>query len=267
MVKKLGLMLFCMIFAVILLIPTVSSAKIEGTIYDIELNQLTGVKVELNSVPKQVFVSTDGLYSFIAPEGRYSITASYVKDDLKIRETVVIRDDGVYTLDLILLPDLGIEEEILDEASNIDVSDSYFDSNADTTSRLIAAGAVILAGFAGFFVYHKLKGKKKSVVKKTKSKKKTSSSKTVKKLVKNIPKVIVDNSDEEQKVAKPLSSGSDLKDLMDFIRKEEGRTTQKDIRRQFPLSEAKISLMIAELEDKGLIKKIKKGRGNIIVLN
>ena len=32
------------------------------------------------------------------------------------------------------------------------------------------------------------------------------------------------------------------------------------------MSEAKISLMIAELEHKGLVEKIKKGRGNIVVL-
>ena len=58
----------------------------------------------------------------------------------------------------------------------------------------------------------------------------------------------------------------DLNDVIDIIKKEGGRTTQKDIRKQIPLSEAKISLMIAELEHKGVIEKIKKGRGNIIIL-
>ena len=51
-----------------------------------------------------------------------------------------------------------------------------------------------------------------------------------------------------------------------MIRKEGGRATQKDIRKQIPLSEAKISLMLAELEHKGVVEKIKKGRGNIIIL-
>ena len=41
---------------------------------------------------------------------------------------------------------------------------------------------------------------------------------------------------------------------------------QKDIRKNFPSSEAKISLILTELEEKGIIKKIKRGRGNIIVL-
>lgn len=55
-------------------------------------------------------------------------------------------------------------------------------------------------------------------------------------------------------------------DIVDFIKKEGGRVTQKDIREKFPLSEAKISLMISELEHRGVIEKIKKGRGNIIIL-
>lgn len=271
--------LFCMIFASLLVIQSVDAAKIEGKIYDMELNTVSGVRVELSSVPQQVFVSTDGYYSFTAPEGRYTITADYAKGDLKIRETVVIRDEGTYTLDLILLPDLGVEEEILDEASNIDVSDSYFDSNANTTLRLIIAIAVILVLVAGIIVWNRLKKNKEKKGNKLRAKKKAAVHKAVKKTAKtsvskkavgskSAPDVIVDDSDvvEEKKIAEKLDSGKDLDALMSFIRKEDGRTTQKDIRRQFPLSEAKISLMIAELEDKGLIKKIKQGRGNIIVL-
>jgi len=51
------------------------------------------------------------------------------------------------------------------------------------------------------------------------------------------------------------------------LKKEGGRMTQKEIRKHINLSEAKISLVIAELEDSGKIKKIKKGRGNILILN
>ena len=58
----------------------------------------------------------------------------------------------------------------------------------------------------------------------------------------------------------------DLDHVIKIIKQEGGRATQKDIRKQIPLSEAKISLMIAELEHKGIVEKIKKGRGNIIIL-
>ena len=58
----------------------------------------------------------------------------------------------------------------------------------------------------------------------------------------------------------------DLDKILAFIKKEGGRVTQKDLRRAFPHSEGKMSLMITELEDKGKLKKIKRGRGNILVL-
>ena len=57
----------------------------------------------------------------------------------------------------------------------------------------------------------------------------------------------------------------DLQDLYNFIKKQK-RTTQKELRKQFPLSEAKVSLMVADLEQRNLIKKLKKGRGNIIII-
>jgi uncharacterized membrane protein len=60
---------------------------------------------------------------------------------------------------------------------------------------------------------------------------------------------------------------TDLKEVMDFITKSGGRVNQVELRRNIPYSEAKVSLMISDLEDRGLIRKIKKGRGNIIVLN
>jgi uncharacterized membrane protein len=53
--------------------------------------------------------------------------------------------------------------------------------------------------------------------------------------------------------------------VLELIKKKK-RLTQKEIRREVPMSEAKISLVLAELEDQGKIKKIRKGRGNIIVL-
>lgn len=72
---------------------------------------------------------------------------------------------------------------------------------------------------------------------------------------------------KKKKQNKSLSLESDEADLvLDFIKKNSGRTTQKDIRKALAMSEAKISLIITELEHKNLIEKIKKGRGNIIIL-
>jgi uncharacterized membrane protein len=64
---------------------------------------------------------------------------------------------------------------------------------------------------------------------------------------------------------KNIELPDDLKELYDIILKKGGRTTQKDLRKEVIYGEAKVSLMIADLEDRGLIKKIKKGRSNIII--
>ncbi len=47
----------------------------------------------------------------------------------------------------------------------------------------------------------------------------------------------------------------------------EKRVSQKDLRKALAYSEAKISLVVSEMEKKGVVTKIRKGRGNIIVLN
>jgi uncharacterized membrane protein len=57
----------------------------------------------------------------------------------------------------------------------------------------------------------------------------------------------------------------DLRELYDLILKKGGRTTQKEIRKDSRYGEAKVSLMLADLEDRGFVKKIKKGRSNIII--
>ncbi|RME31019.1 hypothetical protein D6789_04015 [Candidatus Woesearchaeota archaeon] len=59
---------------------------------------------------------------------------------------------------------------------------------------------------------------------------------------------------------------NELDRVLTLIKKAGGRITQKDLRKQLPESEAKVSLMIAQLEAQGKIQKIKRGRGNILIL-
>lgn len=228
------------LFWLICISSLASAAVIEGKVYDFELNEVSGVKVEINTIPKQVLVSADGSYSFNLGPGSYKIIATYIAEDLKIEEHVNILDQGTYNLDLILLPDLDIEEEILDEVSEIDVSSSYFEEEVNTLGRLAIAVLLVILTAVVIFIWFKFKSRTEEIRKE------------------------VDKKVAEKKI--PAVS-NELDELIKFIKKEGGRTTQKDIRTNFPQSEAKISLMIAELEDKGIIKKIKKGRGNIIVLN
>ncbi len=56
----------------------------------------------------------------------------------------------------------------------------------------------------------------------------------------------------------------DLKELLELIRNSGNRITQREIRKKSPYSESKVSLMLSDLEQRGLIEKFKRGRGNII---
>ncbi len=64
----------------------------------------------------------------------------------------------------------------------------------------------------------------------------------------------------------PSELPEDLKLLLKLVASNDGRITQKELRQELKWSEAKLSLAIAELEHLGYVKKIKKGRGNIIIL-
>ena len=57
------------------------------------------------------------------------------------------------------------------------------------------------------------------------------------------------------------------KQVLDLLKKRGNRLTQKEIRDEIPeIGGTKISLIIAELEAIGKVKKIKRGRGNVIIL-
>ncbi|TDA28108.1 MAG: hypothetical protein DSO01_01480 [Archaeoglobi archaeon] len=58
----------------------------------------------------------------------------------------------------------------------------------------------------------------------------------------------------------------DLKAVVEVIKANGGRITQKELRKRLGYSEAKMSLIIADLERRGIVEKVRKGRGNIIFL-
>ncbi len=67
-------------------------------------------------------------------------------------------------------------------------------------------------------------------------------------------------------IKKNLPLPADLQEIMDIIRGQGGRITQKDLRSKLKYSEGKVSLMLADLERRELIEKFKRGRGNVIIL-
>jgi len=214
-------MIAIMAFAV-LLANAAFAATIYGTIYDFSLEKANDIRLEINTEPKQSYISKNGSYAFNVPNGQYSIEAKQYTGSLlkaSAAENITVKDSGNYVLDLILFP--SVDEGNLEES--IEVNDPFEERKLNTTIILASIIIILL-----FIAYAKSKSKAK-----TKDKK---------------------------------QEDYDLEKVIKIIKKEGGRATQKAIRKEIPLSEAKISLMIAELEHKGIIEKIKKGRGNIIIL-
>ena len=160
-----------------------------------------------------------------------------------VEENITIVDDGDYVIDLVLFPVLENEEEVVD-MSNLITENNRFSFLGLLIWSLVAIVVIIVF----FYLFYKFKSS---------------------------PAGWFENRKPNDDGAKPVTGKyvqdglveKDLKeDILQYISQNGGRVTQKDIRRKFPSSEAKISLVLTELEHKGSIEKIKKGRGNIIIL-
>ena len=234
----LNLKVLMYLFIWVVLVSLANAATIHGTVYDLSLKKMSNARVEINTSPKQFLIAQNGSYSFNVPNGLYTIKAQLMHKNIviaSVQENITIRQDGSYVLDLILFPDVeeGVEDIDIDVNGNVVESG---DKGITIGSVILVSIGIILIGLS-YFKRHKKHEKEASEE---------------------------DTMQNEAKTEK--SEDDDLEQLIKIIKQEGGRTTQKDIRKQIPLSEAKISLMIAELEHKGIIDKIKKGRGNIIIL-
>jgi len=212
-----------------------SAATISGTVYNMNLDKVEDAIVAINTEPRQTYVAKNGTYNFNLNPGQYTIIAFKTNgENLELTQKIVIKEEGDYLLDLILFPTIREEEELLN-VTQYELGDSYFDKTDYLV--LILIPLIVIASFALVFFFI-LRKKKEETEKETKT--------------------------EEIKKAETQELKDDAEKILEFVRKEGGRTTQKDIRKEFPSSEAKISLIITELEHKGKVERIKKGRGNIV---
>jgi len=222
-----------MLLMLLLCLQPAYASVVSGAIYNSELELQKDVKLEINTEPRQAFISKDGHYSFNVPKGEYTLNALYFESNeavMEADEELSVVDDGQYTLDIILF-------DVLEQGAveDIDIGLSGLEEQ-DNMPLYLAAGFLAVLAIAVVLALRFVKKKTKEA---------------------------------QTAVESHLAGGPDesLQKIVAIIKAEGGRTTQLEIRKHFPLSEAKVSLMIAELEDKKIIRKIKKGRGNIIILN
>jgi len=239
--KHIVFVVFAWVIVIFLCSSIVDAAIISGSIYDLALQPESNVIVEINTIPKQMLVSKSGDYAFNVKPGNYTLYAHTTVSGSE--ESIIVDDDGNYTLDIILGENMIDLSDFTLPESNINVSlDNPKEKTNNTFVILLIIVLIIILCAAGIYLF--------TYFKKAKSSKHES--------------ITHDNSKHKSDSIseKPLDEYEHK--ILSIIKKEK-RTTQKDLRKEIPLSEAKISLIITDLESKGKVRKIKKGRGNILI--
>lgn len=233
--------MYLIIIGIVLIffIPFCSSAKIEGTLYDLALDPVDKGIVVVGSEPEQRLVAINGTFVFELKPGSYTIQGNAVinNDVWVAEEKIVIGDEGNYVFDLILEPVFDEGEISFDDESDLDLID-----DVDYNVFVLGVGLLIIFIIVFLLVLFHVKNSKKDK--------------------KNI------TSNQENEEPREISYDQDeIKNkVIQVIKDAGGRITQKELRNKFSYSEAKVSLVLAELESEGRVSKIKKGRGNILVL-
>jgi uncharacterized membrane protein len=221
-----GKTVYILIVLLAMLAGFASAATISGTIYDLNLNRAKNVLVQINTVPSQRFLAINGTYSFIVAPGTYTLSA--VQANNNATEYMDVQKIVVNS-EGSFVDDLFLFPSTEEEEELFNSTDFDFSGTELPAQGRISYVFYIVAIMA-------------------------------------IVALAILLSFAFRKKTSPQKEDGDVETIISIIKKQGGRTTQKEIRKEMPHSEAKVSLMIAELESKGVIEKIKKGRGNIIIL-
>ena len=230
-----------------MLVYSIHAATLEGAVYNQKLELENDVLLQVNSTPLQKYLAKNGEYGFELPPGKYLLLAQ--KGNYSAQEEVeVVQETGNYRLDLFLLPNTGIEveEDLWKDTEENYLEEDFLDIPEKRWWAYAVTAVIVLFLLHRFY---KLR-RKYGPLGKFKRKVKEEQHKTMEQIKEDIAR-----------------EPGYLDRTLDIIRKNEGRIHQKELRREMlDLSEAKISLILTELEHKGQIEKIKKGRGNVIIL-
>ncbi len=221
--------LACVVFilgVIFLLVPSFGEgAVIKGSVYDIEFNKLNNAVLSINTTPPQKTVAVNGSYRFFVNSGSYHISAEKYATYGEVDSSA--GEDIVVKGDGEYVIDF-ILFPVIDNRLNETFNVSEVGENLDELKDPLSEGGFARGEFllaAGL-------------------------------LFLIIGAVLLTRKQKER---------DDYYEEAVKLLKKEKRMLQKDLRRKMFCSEAKVSLILSELEEKGLIKKVKKGRGNVII--
>lgn len=257
----------------IILLATVEfagAATIHGTVYSWEtLEPLPKTEIIINTTPEQHMISEDGKYQINLSKGTYSLEGVYYRDgsvEMYAQKNITIEQEGDYKIDLVLFPplsdispeapeDLNFSVDDENETEEVSESDGGGGGDGDGLNLLIPFVIVfcLVAAASAFIIVKKKRfGPEENGLSKSEPE--------------GEPEIAKAPSELSEKSVGPEDIPEDLQEALSIIKKEGGRITQKNLRKKMGYSEAKMSLVIADLERRNIVEKVKKGRGNIIFL-
>jgi uncharacterized membrane protein len=210
------------------------AATLSGSIYSMDsFDAVQGVLVKAEGASTYQVFSSDGTYSMEVAPGAYNISAYYYENGTLTgyaEDGIVVGAEGA-SYDIVLFsPD---EFEGVEGFGFADVDENIPEGREDD-GALLAGGLVLLIAVVVVAAYLLL-GRKKGAEKPLKVEKE-------KKL------------DEEEK------------EVIEILKGSEGMRNQKELRDILKCTDTKISLLISSLEAQGYVKRIRRGRENIVKL-
>jgi len=246
-----GKNLFLLAMLAIALCQAAVAASIDGTVYTSDLAVARYSLLSINTTPTQRVLLEDGTYNITVPRGSYAMQVTYYRENRKYEDrlNVTVVDNGQYTYDFIVFSTESNQTQVL-----VTPTDLSFDAPTQSTSTAVSIGwwpaVLLLVALVALSLFLSRRQWWQGIA--------PAAAQVRSSQREGNPKM------ENEKSVDELSD--DLAGVLAVIKAEGGRTTQKELRKHIPVSEAKLSMMLTELEASGKVRKIKKGRGNLIVL-
>lgn len=278
-----------------------AACTVQGNVYDwATFSTVDRAVVKVYSMPDMSLqgqnVTKSGSYSFSLPKGIYTLIATAgtpgAPDEISCAENnLTVPDSGKLDIDLIMFPagslnDLGgfTENNVMPTLPPVEnptlVPNPTEQPAGGNWAMWLGLGAIVLAILAiaaGLLLLRALRPKKSEEPEPvTWAPEKTEIPPLAREPV--VPTVVPEQTTESRQPESPAQAPAqptvrdlllpeDCRQVLAILEKHDGRITQLDLRKALPYSEAKVSLIVSDLESRGLVKKIKKGRGNVLILN
>ncbi len=218
-----------MVMALLIISALSTAGFVHGDIYRSDLQPLNHTVIRIEGPFTYQMVTEKGNYSIFLPEGNFTVTASSSDDS---GNTIFLASDQIK---------VGTQDQRLDLVLNR--ASSVWDYSLPIAIILVLIAVFI---WANRFWNHPSK---------------------IKEQISSEPANEIQTSEPPEKIqTNPVRPAldRDAKTVLSALDSSEGRSTQKELRETLNFSDAKMSLILSELESSGYIKRFKRGRGNVI---